>query len=163
MRIDTGDHPPIKLRPYRTPIHKRKLLEEAVKDMFESGVIERSNSPWSFPVVPVDKKDGGHRACVDFRALNNITKPLTYPFQLIDDILFLLGRATYFSTLDLSSGYWQVALDEADREKATFAFHAELFQFRVMPFGLPNAPVFFLTTNVRRVDRAGKRLHGIFG
>lgn len=49
MRIDTGDHPPIKLRPYRTPIHKRKLVEEAVNEMMDSGIIERSKSPWSFP------------------------------------------------------------------------------------------------------------------
>ena len=143
MKIDTGDHPPIKLRPYRTPIHKRKLVEEEVKDMLECGIIERSQSPWSFPIVLVDKKDGGHRFCVDFRALNNITKPLAYPLPLIDDILSLLGRATYFSTLDLRSGYWQVALDEADREKATFACHAGLFQFRVMPFGLANASGIF--------------------
>ena len=100
MKIDTGDHPPIKSRPYQTPIHKRKLVEEAVKDMLESGVIERSKSPWSFTIMVIDKKDGGHRFCGDFRAVNNITKPQEYPLPLIDDILALLGRATYFSTLD---------------------------------------------------------------
>lgn len=50
---------PIKLRPYRTPIHKRPLVEEAVKDMMEAGMIESSESPWSFPIGVVDKKDGG--------------------------------------------------------------------------------------------------------
>ncbi len=54
MRIDTGDHPPIKLRPYRAPIHKRKLVEEAVNEMMNSGMIERSKSPWSFPIVIVE-------------------------------------------------------------------------------------------------------------
>ena len=107
--------------------------------MLESGVIERPKCPWSFPIVMVDKKDGGHRFCVDFRALNNITKPLAYPLPLIDDILALMGRTTYFSTLGLRSGYWQVALDEAEREKA-FACHAGLFQFRVIPFGFAYAP-----------------------
>ena len=110
--------------------------------MLRAGVIERSVSPWSFPIVIVSKKDGGHRFCVDFRALN-ITKPLAYPLPLIDDILALLGKSTYFSTLDLRSGYWQVALDEADREKTTFACHVGLNQFRVMPFGLANAPGIF--------------------
>lgn len=87
----------------------------------------------------VSKKDGGHRFCVDFRKLNSISKPL----PLIDDILALLGKAKYFSTLDLRSWYWQVALDEADKEKAAFTCHLGLFQFRVMPFGLANAPGIF--------------------
>ena len=143
MRIDTGDQPPIKLRPYRTPIHKRKLVEEAVNEMMDSGMIERSNSPWSFPIVIVEKKDGGHRFCVDFRQLNAITKPLAVPLPLIDDILALLGKSKCFSTLDLRSGYWQVALNEEDREKTAFTCHMGLFNFRVMPFGLANAPGVF--------------------
>ena len=143
MKIDTGNNPPIKIKPYRTPIHKRRLVEEAVKEMLEAKVNERSRSPWSFPIVVVDKKDGGHRFCVDFRDLNNITKPLAYSLLLIDDILALLGKATCFSTLDLRSGYWQVALDQADREKAAFMCHSGLFQFRVMLFGLANAPGVF--------------------
>ena len=97
MKIDTGNNPPIKIKPYRTPIHKRKLVEEAVKEMLEAKVIERYRSHWSFSIVVVDKKDGGHRFCVDFRALNNITTPLAYPLPLIDDILALLGKATCFS------------------------------------------------------------------
>lgn len=140
MTIDTGDHPPVKLKPYRTPVHKRPLVEEAVEEMLEAGMIERSISPWSFPIMIVSKKDGGHRFCVDFRKLNSISKPSAVPLPLINDILALLGKAKYFSTLDLRSGYWQVALDEADKEKAAFACHLVLFQFRVMPFGLANAP-----------------------
>ena len=140
MKIDTGNNPPIKIKSYRTPIHKRKLVEEAVKEILEAKVIERSRSPWSFPIVVVDKKDGGYRFCVDCRALNN---PLAYPLPLIDDILALLDKATCFSTLDLRSGYWQVALDQADREKAAFVWHSGLFQFRVMPSGLANAPGVF--------------------
>ena len=143
MKINTGDHPPLKLKPYRTPLHKRELVEGAVKDMLGACVIERSVSPWSFPIVIVSKKDWGHRFCVDFRALNNITKPLAYPLPFIDDILALLGKSTYFSTLDLRSGYWQVALDEADREKTAFACHMRLYQFRVIPFGVANAPGIF--------------------
>ena len=109
MKNDTGDHPPIKLKPYRTPLHKRKLVEDAVEDMLEAGVIERSTSLWRFPIVVDSKKERGHRLCVDFRVLNNITKPLAYPLPLIDDILTLLEHSAYFSTQDLRSGYWQVA------------------------------------------------------
>ena len=121
MKINTGDHPPIRLEPYRTPLHKREVVEGAVKDMLGAGVIERSVSPMEFSNSNSQQKGWGHRFCVDFRALNNITKPLAYPLPLIDDILALLGKSSYFSTLDLRSGYWQVALDEADREKTAFA------------------------------------------
>lgn len=65
------------------------------------------------------------------------------PLLLIDDILTLLRRAKYFSTIDLRSGYWQVTLYEADKEKAAFACHTGWFQFRVMPLGLANAPGIF--------------------
>ena len=138
MRIDTGDHPPIKLWPYKTPIHKRKLVEEAVNEMMDSGMIERFKSPWNFPIVIVEKKDGGHRFCMDFCQLNAITKLLVVPLPLIDNILALLGKSKCFSTLDLRSGYWQVALNKEDREKTTFTGHMGLFNFRVMPFGLAN-------------------------
>lgn len=103
-------------------------------------MIERSRSPWSFPIAVVDKKDGGHRFCVDFRKLNAFSKPLAVLLPLIDDILALLGKAKCFSTIDLRSGYWQVALDEADGEKAVFACHMGLFQLKVITFGLANAP-----------------------
>ena len=143
MRIDTGDHPPIKLRPYSTPIHKRKLVEEALNEMMDLGMIERSKSHWSFPIVIVEKKDGGHRFCMDFRQLNAITKPLAVPLPLIDDIFALLGKSKCFSTLDLRSGYWHIALNKEDQEKTTFTCHMGLFDFRVMPFGLANAPGVF--------------------
>ena len=143
MKINTGDHPPIKLRPYRTPLNNRKVIDKAIDEMIDAKIIERSKSPWSFPVVIVDKKDGTKRFCVDFRALNKITKTNSYPLPLIDDILALLGKARYFTSLDLKSGYWQVLMDDNDKEKTAFACHRGLFQFNVMPFGLTTAPAIF--------------------
>lgn len=98
IRNDTGDQAPINLRPYSTPIHKRPLVEEAVKTMVVLEILEWSESPWSLPIVVVDKKDGWHRFCDDFRKLNLISKPLAAPAPvlLIDDILSLLGKAKYF-------------------------------------------------------------------
>lgn len=75
--------------------------------------------------------------------LNQITKPNSYPLPLIDDILALLGRAKYFTSLDLKSGYWQVLMDENDKEKTAFACHRGLFEFNVMPFALTSAPAVF--------------------
>ena len=117
MQIDVGNNEPIKMRPYRTPVKNREVTDKAIDDMFDSEVIRRSKSPWSFPVVIVDKKDGSKRFCVDFRRLNKITKKNSYPLPLIDDILALLGKAKFFTSLDLKSGYWQVAMEEKDKKK----------------------------------------------
>ena len=123
MRIDTGNHPPIRSRPYRTPLQKRVAVDKAIDEMLEAGIIRPSRSPWSFPVVMVDKKDKTKRFCVDFRRLNKIPKQISYPLPLIDDILALQGRAKIFSTLDLRSGYWQVPVHEQDQEKVSFVMH----------------------------------------
>jgi hypothetical protein len=105
MKIDTGQHLPIKLQAYRAPLHKRKVIEKAVDEMLSTYIIRKSRSPWSFSVVIVHKKDGSKRFCVDFRKLNQITKSNSYPLSLIDDTLALLGNAKYYSLLDLKSGY----------------------------------------------------------
>ena len=143
MQIEVENHEPIEMRPYRTPIKNREVIDKAINEMLDANIIRRSRSPWSFPVVIVDKKDGSKRFCVDFRKLNQVTKKNSYPLPLIDDILALLGKAKYFTSLDLKSGYWQVAMDDQDKEKTAFACHKGLFEFNVMPFGLSNAPAVF--------------------
>ena len=95
------------------------------------------SNPWASPVVLVPKKDGKLRFC---RCLNSITRKDVYP---IDDILDALGKTSYFSSLDLASGYWQVELDEGSRQKSAFTTHWGLFEFTHMPFGLCNAPATF--------------------
>ena len=83
MRIDTGSSPPIKHRPYRTPLNNRKIVDKAIDEMMKAGIIERSQSSWAFPLVVVKKKDGSERMCVDFRSLNKIVKPVSFPLPLI--------------------------------------------------------------------------------
>ena len=144
MTIDLKSEEPIKIRPYRTPLNKRRIIDQAIDDMLASKVIERSTSSFSFPIIIVDKKDGSSRFCVDFRKLNEVTKPIAYPLPLIDDILARLGNCQFFTSLDLRSGYWQVKMDEKDKEKTAFSCHRGLFQFLVMPFGLTNAPAVFM-------------------
>ena len=87
MSIDTSDHPPIKLKPCRTPFAKRKIIDKAIDDMLAANIICPSRSPWSFPIVVVDKKNGSKRFSTDFRKLNNITKQLSWPLPVIDDML----------------------------------------------------------------------------
>ncbi|CAC5412555.1 unnamed protein product [Mytilus coruscus] len=96
MEIETENHPPIKLKPYRTPLHKRQIVDQAIDEMLDAGVIRKSKSAWSAPIVVVKKKDNTHRFCTDFRQIKNITKSLSYPLPLIDDILAQLGNAKRF-------------------------------------------------------------------
>ena len=89
------------------------------------------------------KKDGTTRFCNDYRRLNQVTKVDAYPLPHIEDSLNTLGGARFFCSLDLASGYWQVEMDAADREKTAFVTQGGLYEFRVMPFGLVNAPATF--------------------
>ena len=83
----TGDHPPIKQLPHRTPFALRGQIEQMIAKMLEQKVITPSSSPWASPVVLVAKKDGSTRFCVDYRRLNSITRMDTYPLPRIDDTL----------------------------------------------------------------------------
>ncbi len=117
--------------------------------MQDAGVIQPLCSPWASPVVMVRKRDGKHRFCVDYRRLNSVTKPDTFPLPRIDNLLDQLGAAKYFSTLDLASGYWQVPMHPDSVEKTAFATLQGLYEFWVMPFGLTNAPGVFQRVMVK--------------
>ena len=105
MNIDTGDAMPIRQAPCRTPFAVRCEVARHLQQMQENGVIQPSSSPWASPIVLVRKKDGTMRFCVDYRKLNEVTKADKFPLPRIDDLLDQLGKAQYFSTLDLAAGY----------------------------------------------------------
>ena len=111
--------------------------------MLENKVIRPSTSPWSSPIIMVRKNDGSWRFCIDFRKLNSVTHKDAYPLPRIDETLESFAGSTIFSTLDLASGYWQVELEEPDKEKTAFSTTEGHFEFNVMPFGLTNAPSSF--------------------
>ncbi|UYV64719.1 K02A2.6-like [Cordylochernes scorpioides] len=142
-KIYTGNARPVRQPPRRVPMAKRDEVVGLLHKLKQDGVIEESNSPWSSPVVLVTKKDGSTRFCVDYRKLNEVTKKDSYPLPRIDDTLTTLAGSSWFSTLDLKSGYWQVGVHPADREKTAFSTRNGLYQFTVMPFGLCNAPATF--------------------
>ncbi|MCG7878904.1 MAG: RNA-directed DNA polymerase, partial [Candidatus Thiodiazotropha endolucinida] len=141
--INTGTAKPIKERLRRLPHYAVNEVDKQVDDMLERGIIEPSNSPWAAGVVLVRKKDNTLRFCVDYRNLNSVTVKDAYPLPKIDETLDTLSGASWFSTLDLRSGYWQVGLEPKDKEKSAFITRRGLFQFRVLPFGLCNAPATF--------------------
>jgi len=141
--IDTEFARPIKQHAYQRPPKEKKVIEEEIQKMLEKGVIQESNSPWTSPVVMVPKKDGSTRFCVDYQKLNAVTKKDCYPLPRIDDLLDSFQGSTYFSTLDLVSGYWQIEMDPFDKEKTSFITDYGIYEFNVMPFGLTNAPATF--------------------
>ena len=141
--INTGDHPPVRQPPHRIPFALRERVCQLSDDMLNQGIIEPSGSPWASPVVLVAKKDGSTRFCVDYRKLNSITKLDVYPLPRIDDSLDLLANTQYFTSLDLMSGYWQVGMAGDSQEKTAFTTHRGLYELKVMPFGLCNAPATF--------------------
>ena len=102
--IKTGDHPPIRQQPYRTPVVRYQKLNELVADIGAQGIIQPSSSPCASPVVLVPKTGGNLRFCIDNRRLNAITQKDVYPLPRVDDILVTLGEAQYFTSLDLASG-----------------------------------------------------------
>lgn len=145
--------PPIRAKYRRVPPGWR---DEAVREeerMKQLGVIEPSDSPWASPVVLVRKKDGSLRYCLDYRRLNNVTTKDSYPLPNMQACLESLEGSQFFSTMDLCSGYWQVRMDAESQDKTSFyGAGGGLWRFKVMPFGLCNAPATFerLMENVLR-------------
>ncbi|KAL5486484.1 hypothetical protein EMCRGX_G018971 [Ephydatia muelleri] len=142
-RINTGSEGPIQCPPRRIPQARREDVRRLLREMLDNGIVEPSEGPWSSPIVLAKKKDGTLRFCVDYRKVNTITKRDAYPLPRIDDTLGTLGGSKFFTTMDLASGYWQVEMAPEDRPKTAFSTPEGLYQFRVMPFGLCNAPATF--------------------
>ncbi|CAF3396631.1 unnamed protein product, partial [Rotaria sp. Silwood2] len=134
---------PCNLPPYRIAPARRQIIEENLREMLQDNVIVPSKSPWASPVVLAPRKDETLRFCIDYRKLNAMTIRDAYPIPRIDDTLDSLQEAKFISTLDLRTGYWQVQMDDKSREKTAFITHKGLFEFKVMPYGLTNAPATF--------------------
>lgn len=139
-RIDTGDSPPIRQRPYCVSESQRGIIEENVTDMLNRGIIQPSTSPWASLIILVKKKGGTGRFVVDFRRLNSVTRKDSYPLPRIDGPLDALNGTKYFTSLDLTAGSWKVTMEPESREHTTFITYGGPYEFLVMPFGLTGAP-----------------------
>ncbi len=143
LKIDTGSSPPIRQTPYSVPLGVREDVKRELELLERSGIIERSCSPWASPLVPVKKKDGGIRLCVDFRRVNTVTVREPYYIPGFDEMVERVGVGRVLSKLDLEKGFHQVVVDVEDRMKTAFVCPFGKFQFKRMPFGLTNAPSVF--------------------
>lgn len=134
---------PIRQRPYRLGKVEEDFVKKELDELLAMGFIEPSSGEWAAPIVVVPKKGEKLRLCIDYRKLNMITVKESYPIPRIEESLEALGGASVFSSLDLMSGYWQVPIQEEDRPKTGFVSKFGSYQWRVMPFGLCNAPATF--------------------
>ncbi|CAI7893870.1 unnamed protein product [Closterium sp. NIES-54] len=143
IRLIPGSTPPV--RPtYRMSTAELLELRRQLDDLLEKGFIRPSTSPYAAPVLFTRKKEGDLRLCIDYRALNAITIKNKYPLPRVEELFDMLGEATVFSKLDLRSGYHQIRLAEDDISKTAFRTRYGHFEFRVLPFGLTNAPATFM-------------------
>lgn len=135
-RIKLTSDEPVAVPPHRLSPTKREILKIKLEEMLNDGIVEECESPYAAPVVLVQKKTGDFRVCIDYRGLNAITVPDRYPLPRIEDLLHSAVRTSFMSTLDLRSGYWQVAVRESDRDKTAFVTPFGTYRFLRMPFGL---------------------------
>ncbi|CAF3652495.1 unnamed protein product [Rotaria sp. Silwood1] len=141
--IVTGDHPPITIRPYYRTVAQRKELQTEVDKLLLDNIIRPSTSPWSSPVILKKKPDGTYRFLVDFRRLNSITDKDAYPQPTAEELIYRISGHSYFTKLDLKSGYFQIPIAESDKEKTAFATPDGHYEFNVLAQGLMNAPASF--------------------
>ena len=141
--IDVGQSPPIRQHPYRVNAMKRTAMKREVEYLLGNGLAKPSCSPWSSPCLLVPKSDGTLRFCTDFRKVNAVTVPDSYPLPRMEDCIDSLGSATHGSKLDLLKGYWQVPLTPRASEISAFVTPDDCLQYNVLAFGLRNAPATF--------------------
>jgi hypothetical protein len=122
----------------------RQEVEKRVAELLGSGGIQPSSSAYGAPVLFVPKPTNGTlRMCIDYRALNMVTKKNKYPLPRIEDLLDNLSGVKFFSALDLTSGYSQFNLADSDQAKTAFNTHIGKHEWKVLPTGLTNAPAVF--------------------
>ena len=107
-KIDLTDNRPIRCRPYLLLYANRGEIREERKNMMDTGIVRESSSPYASPLVVAKKKDGSNRMCVDYRKLNLVAFADPAPMTTAEDLFGKLGKCRYYSTIDLSKGYWQI-------------------------------------------------------
>lgn len=144
QKIKLQDKTPVYIKNYRTPHTQKQEINRQVDKMLKDGIIEPSTSNYNNPILLVPKKSAGSdrkfRLVTDFRMLNKKLIADKFPLPRIDDILDQLGRAKYFSVIDLASGFYQIPLHEDSRDITSFSTEKGSFRYTRLPFGLSIGP-----------------------
>ncbi|MCO5593943.1 hypothetical protein L7F22_047962 [Adiantum nelumboides] len=160
IELIPGSSPPNK-SPYRVSQAQQEEIMRQVNELVEKGMVRPSSSPFCSPILLVHKKDGTYRMCVDYRALNKITIKNRFLVPRIEDFFDKLQGSTYFSRIDLKSGYHQIRIVNEDILKTAFRTTFGLYEYLVMPFGLTNAPATF-NRMMERIFRPHRNFTGVF-
>ena len=150
VQIPLLNSKPISHKPFRVPLSLQPEVKRQIADMLRYDIIEKSHSPWSFPLVVVKKpslpgsNQPQYRICTDFRRLNSVVKCFSFPMHNFEDTLSKLANSRYFSTVDLNQAFLHLPIRESDREILSFACEEGRFQFKKLPFGYVNSPSNFL-------------------
>lgn len=141
-------------RAYKCSIPDEQEIKTQIKKLLEADLIEESDSPFASPVTLAFKKEDGRRTrlCIDFRKLNSLIIPECYPFPTINDVIDKVPNCKYFSVVDINSAFWSIPMKKEDQEKTSFITKFGKFMFKVLPFGLKNAPAIFqrILSNILR-------------
>ncbi|RHN78856.1 putative nucleotidyltransferase, Ribonuclease H [Medicago truncatula] len=134
----------VSMAPYRMSASELSELKKQLEDLLEKKFVRPSVSPWGAPVLLVKKKDDSMRLCIDYRQLNKVTVKNRYPLPRIDDLMDQLVGARVFSKIDLRSSYHQIKVKDEDMQKTAFKTRYGHYEYKVMPFGVTNAPEVFM-------------------
>jgi len=137
IKVKEGE--PIYQRPYPIPMIKMAKMDMEIQRMIDLGIIEKSTSPWSSPIVGIEKKNGDIRVCIDARKINQRIIPDRECPMNIEEILMKFEGAQFLSSIDLTAGYWQCPLRPDCREITAFLYQGRNYQYKVLPFGLINS------------------------
>jgi hypothetical protein len=129
---------------YRLTTRENEEVKNKVQELLDKCLVKESLSPCAIPTVLSPKKDGGWRMCTDSRAINKIAIRYRFSLPRMDDLMDCLSGASYFSKIDLKSGYHQIRMREGDEWKIAFKTNEGFFEWMVMPFGLKNSPRKFM-------------------
>lgn len=142
----------------RVPLPLVQKVKEEILRMEENGVIEKVTEPtdWCAPMVPVPRKNGKVRICVDLKRLNEAVRRERYVLPTAEEITAKLSGATMFTSLDAASGFWQIPLHPESSKLTTFITPFGRYSFKRLPFGITSAPEIFQR-------KMAETLHGLDG
>jgi len=137
-------------------------VKRQIDVLVDLGKMKPSNSEYACRVTLPVKRDGSRHFCGDYRPLNLQTRRDSFPMPLVDDVISQLGKSTWFTALDLQSGFWQICMASEDMKKTTLVTKTGLYDWTVMPFGLKNATSTFTRTMLSVFKELGDKFLKVF-